>query len=114
MRTPVRFPRPVDAEDTAPVPQLTAPSHWRGTLLTLVVAAMTAVAGIVGSHFGLATHDEVKGSETRVLQRLDDMIEDNRIAHSAIWERLNQRDRQGGEFEAAKPARTRKARERDK
>lgn len=114
MRTPVRFARSFDDDAPAPVPHLTAQSHWRGALLGLAVAALTGLAGIIGSHFGLATHDEVKTSNGKVMDRLDDLVEDNRIAHNAIWEKLNQRERQGEAFEAAKPARTRKARDREK
>jgi hypothetical protein len=114
VRTPARFPRPVDDEATAPVQQLTPQWNWRGYLVGIAMAALTGLAGIIGAHFGLATHDEVKGSESRIMDKLEDMVEDNRIAHSAIWSRINQREQQGETFEAAKPARTRKARDREK
>jgi hypothetical protein len=110
MRQPIRFPTPLPTGDHQPVPQLTAPFNWRGALLGVVMAALTGLAGIVGSHFQLATHDELKAMHDDLTQRLIDQAQDNATAHTALWQQIARDHQQQAEAgEMGKPARTRKA-----
>ncbi len=70
-----------------PVPRVT-PDHWvtaKNTIVAGVMSLLTAAAGIIGSHVGGATKDDVDHLTQAIAARaLDDAT-----AHSALWVQLN-------------------------
>ncbi len=70
-----------------PVPTVT-PDHWvtaKNTIIAGVMSLLTAAAGIIGSHVGGATKDDVdKLTQAIAARALDDAT-----AHSALWVQLN-------------------------
>jgi len=70
-----------------PVPKVT-PDHWvtaKNTILAGVMSLLTAAAGIIGSHLGGATKDDIRG----LRQDMADRALDDATAHSAIWVQMN-------------------------
>ncbi len=69
-----------------PVPKVT-PDHWvtaKNTIVAGVMSLLTAAAGIIGSHVGGATKDDIQDVKTAIAaQALD-----NATAHSGIWGQL--------------------------
>ncbi len=70
-----------------PVPKVT-PDHWvtaKNTILAGVMSLLTAAAGIIGSHIGGATKDDIG----EIRKALADRALDDATAHSALWVQLN-------------------------